>query len=278
MSFKLPLTIINKENNKIENKISNDCIIIIKKENVEECKNNTIQLNPNSSIYNIDMNNKQNIEEKEKYFNINEIKTSLIESLRKKKLGRKRKDDNSLSINNKYSDNSLRRKCKHIILKILIEFINKKISEIYNGNIGFGTNVKKLLNLNSKQNANVDVTYNKNFLNKTIGDIFSESISTSYSNYGLDHNKNLIKKLMGEEDINKKRYFNKLFNLTFLECLKHFRKSEIHYELIGLYDFDKLIQKYEIDSDYKNCLEYHFKNFEKIINNKKPRKKKEEIH
>ena len=236
----------------------------------EECKNNDIiQLYP---IIEIDNNNKNNNKQitQEKFFNSKE--TKLINSTKEKKiLGRKRKTDKSESINNKYSDSCLRSKCKHILLYNLKKFINKKIYEMYGGKIGYGAYVKNLLNLDYKQNKNVNVEYNKNFLNKKICDIFSESISNSYTNYKKDHNKSLIKELMEEEDITKKNYFNKLFNLTFLECLKHFRKDEFIPELKGFDEYDNEIKKYDNDLDYKECLDYQLKHFEEIINKKKSR-------
>lgn len=259
----------NKEYN--NNKIINNFQINPKDEKSEESKNNDItQNNTESLISSNSINNNQNIQGT--LFKTKEIKISNIK--KKKRLGRKKKTDKSKSINNKFADSCLRTKCKHILSVKLIKFINNKIYEIYNGKIGDGIYIKKLLKVNYRQNANVNVKYNKDFLNKTIGDIFSENISTSYTNFKIDHNKILIKQLMEEEDISKKNYFNKLFNLTFLECLKHFRKDEFIPELNGLDEYENEIKKYDDDLNYKKCLDFHLKNYEKLINKKRSRESK----
>ena len=260
----------NKEYN-MDNKIINNFQINPKDDKTEESKNNDIiQTNTESLISNNSINNNQNIQGI--LFRTKEIKISNIK--KEKRLGRKKKTDKSKSINNKFADSCLRTKGKHILSVKLIKFINNKINEIYNGKIGNGITIKKLLKISYNQNGNVNVKYNKDFLNKTIGDIFSENISTSYTNFKLDHNKILIKQLMEEEDISKKNYFNKLFNLTFLECLKHFTKEEFIPELNGLDEYENEIKKYDDDLNYKKCLDYYLKNYEELINKKRSRKSK----
>ena len=73
---------------------------------------------------------------------INKLKNDLTQPLKKKR-GRT-KTGNSELTHNRFSDDNLRRKCKHIVLQITMDFINEKISEIY-GNIGQGIFIKKLL-------------------------------------------------------------------------------------------------------------------------------------
>ena len=50
----------------------------------------------------------------------------------------------------KFRDDHLKRKCKHLVIESAIEFINKKISEVYGGDIGEGLLKKKLLKLNQE--------------------------------------------------------------------------------------------------------------------------------
>ena len=59
---------------------------------------------------------------------------------------------------------------------------------------------KQLLTINGNQNSNAIIKFNQNFLNKKLRDIFSKKISTKYTNFDPNHNKNLIKDLMEEED------------------------------------------------------------------------------
>ena len=190
-------------------------------------------------------------------------------------MGRKRGRAGGKSDHNKYSDDNLRRKVKHLTLKKLLDFINTKIEEKYNTNLGYGVFIKKLLTINQKQKSEASIQFNKDFLNKPIGEIFSENISTRYTNYPLSHNKILIKLLLKDEDINKRMYFNKLFNLTFMDTIKHIRGSEKKEELIGLEELDSIKKEYEDDKDYVQLLDYYFREFESILKNKRNRKVKE---
>ena len=239
--------------------------------NINNFKNTEIPTNQSNSEE-LKTDEKNNLE-------IHEIEIDISNESKKSQsqLGRKKARNGSEGKHNKFSDDNLRRKIKHIILSNIMDFINEKIYIMYNGNIGQGINTKKLLTLNHIQKSNVIVQYNKEFLNKTLGDIFSENISTRFTNFPKEHNKNLIENLKSELDESKRNYFNKLFNLTFLQGLKHFRESETINELIGLKKFNELIKKFEFDEDYTKCLDYYIHNFETIINNKKSRNKKKKI-
>lgn len=190
--------------------------------------------------------------------------------LLKRKKGRQRNSDN----HNKFSDDNLRRKCKHLVLSSLFIFINQKINEACTNNIGKGVCTKKLLSLNQKQKSESSIKFNKVFLKKTIGDILSENISGKYTNFPSTHNKNLVNYLKNDINENNRNYFITLFNLSFLDCLKHFRGSEIIPSLKGLIGFDNIKDNYKEDEDYLKTLEYYIKNFEEIINNKRERKKR----
>ena len=156
-------------------------------------------------------------------------------------------------------------------------FINQKIYNIYGGK-GNGIFKKQLKLLNHNQKKNASVKFNQNFSYKKLGEIFSENVSGRYTNFPLIHNKRLILSLINEKDEIKKKYFIDLFNITFLEYLKHFRGEIFLKELEGLTCFENL--KEEIKSkckeegdDYVEVLDYYFNNYEKIVNNKRPRLK-----
>lgn len=230
-----------------------------------------MNLNESNNIPTSQLNNGGNNKQER---NKNEEKELEDEDSKEKKiLGKKRKASNIRKKHNKFWDDNLRRKIKHIILSNLMAFINRKIYEFYNGDLGEGILIKKLLTLNQQQTANAIIDYNIKFLDKKIGEIFSENISTNYTNYPKEHNKKLIQKLTEEEDINKRIYFINLFNLTFLQCLKHFRKSENIKELNGFIDYDELIKQFNKEKDYKECLEYYIQHYEEIIRRKKSRKR-----
>ena len=190
------------------------------------------------------------------------------------RLGRKRKNDDTPGSHNKYSPDNILRKCKHIILRQLMEFINHKIKEMYNGKIGNGLFKKELLILNKEQKFNSNVIYNKNFLNKNLGDIFSDDISSKYSNFPPDHNKRIIMMLKNEEDQNKKNYFEKLFNITYLHSINHFIGFQKIDELNGLKCFSELKYEMNEEKEYIDCIEYFLKNYELLTMQKKPRNRK----
>jgi hypothetical protein len=186
----------------------------------------------------------------------------------------KKRGRNSSGEHNKFSDDNLRRKVKHIVLSETMKFINNKINEFYEGNIGNDIFRKKLLRINQKQKANAKVQFNQEFLDKKLGDIFSEDISTRYTSYPLNLNKQIITDLKNEADDNKRIYFNNLFNISFLECLKHFRGDIVINELIGLSGMKDVEETYKGNNEFLETLKYYIMNYENIINRKKKRNRK----
>lgn len=93
----------------------------------------------------------------------------------------------------------MRRKCKFIVLSHVMNFINKKLVEMYKY-IGNGIREKQLKQINKAQIANANIEYNKSFLTKTLKQIFSDNISTRYTSLPPTKNKILIDELMNETD------------------------------------------------------------------------------
>ena len=230
-------------------------------------------------IYNIDEENSFN--QKERLYQImnlcttNEFNYSKTEN---KLINNKREKEGvevSEKKHTKYSYDNLKRECKHLVIENVIKFINKKIYEVYEGNIGNGLANKKLLKLNQSQKINADVEFNKIFITKTIKEILSQNITRQVKLYDLDHNKNIINIIISE----KKDKFEKLFNLTFIECVDHFIGNKNIEELSGLKLFSELkeqiLNKYKEDGEsYYENLEILLKDFENKINKAKPRKKR----
>jgi len=79
----------------------------------------------------------------------------------KKTLGRKRKLDEGLGEHNKFSDDNILRKCKHVVLNSILSFINKKIKIVYSNEDKMILKEKRLLKLKQNQSINSKTNYNK---------------------------------------------------------------------------------------------------------------------
>ena len=269
-----------EENNFFEEEKINNSI----HENINKSNNNNQELNERTTKFNSN-DNKDNFfgdlkkeENEEDIFNTKKIENKQNKEKEKKKCGRKKKNDGNNKIeHNKFSDDNLRRKIKHLVLKYIFILINNIISVIFEGNIGKGIFKKELRTINYSQKANVSIAFERNFLTKKLKDIFSENITGRICNYPKDYNRKLIYKLTNDNDESKRNYFINLFNLDFFQCLKHFR-GEIKVDILeGLTCFndikDEIKNKYDKDGEeYYETLEYYLNNYEEIINKKRPRK------
>ena len=212
---------------------------------------------------------KQNIQNENSSFNIhNTLNHIIIEE--DKNVGRKRKRPCvNGKTHDKFADDNLRRKIKHLVLESLFIFINKKIKEICKNNNNKGNFEIQLLKINKKQKSEAKIEHDKEFLKKSLGDIFSVNITEKYKNYPLNQNKQIINFLKNTEKFGNPEYFRNLFNLSFLKCLKHYRGDEKIMELEGLEGIEIVKDKFKEDKDYLKNLEYYINNYETIINNKK---------
>jgi hypothetical protein len=120
------------------------------------------------------------------------------------KYGRKRKDSLETGKHTKYSGDNLFRKCKGILLNSLFILINKIIADNYQNDPDYDEKTQKLLKINQKQIINSDVKFNKEFIYKKLGDIFSDDVTLRCRRYNIKHNKILIQSLINEKDENKK--------------------------------------------------------------------------
>lgn len=200
---------------------------------------------------------------------------------KKKKCGRKRKNENNTNEHNKFSDDNVRRRIKHLLFKYLLEFMNVKIKNIYNNKIGQGFFIKQLQTLNQSQVSNAKITFNQQLLEKNLREIFSDKVTGKLTNVSSEHNKNLIDKLMNEEDIVKRDYFQNLFNLKLKNCFEHFSGNKVIDELEGMQLFNETseikseyLEKYDDGKEYIQQLEYYLKDYENIIKNKRARRER----
>ena len=202
-----------------------------------------------------------------------------------KKRGRKRKreeiDNNDTKIHNKFSDDNLRKKCKNIVLKSILEFINKKIKEQYNDKICRGKFKKELKILDQEKKVKSTVSFDKSFINKTLKEIFSGDISARFYNFPRNYNKIIIESLIEDIDEERRKYFIKLFDITFIDCLKYFREDKEALnigELNGLKQISSIKEELimEHGTEYFETFINYLQNFEDIINNKRARKRRKE--
>ena len=191
----------------------------------------------------------------------------------KKKIGRKKKEFEGLGQHNKFSDDNIINKIKHAILQKARIFINQKIKTLCVNEDGKILQKNVLFKLKQNQLESSKSAYDKEFLRKTLGEIFSQEISSKYILHPSTHNKNLIEFLMDDKNEKNKIIFCRIFNLTFVECLEHFRGSKKFEVLEGINNLEDYLKEKNFEEDKEYCIlfKYFVNNFEKIILEKKQR-------
>ena len=103
--------------------------------------------------------------------------------------------------------------------------------------------------VNQSQKINANAEFNRKFISQSLKEILSQNITKQITIYDLDHNKKVIEKIILE----KKDKFEKLFNLTFIECVKHFIGDKKIEELNGLTLFtelkEQILKKHKKDGE-----------------------------
>jgi hypothetical protein len=195
-----------------------------------------------------------------------------FEQLKENLLNRKTKSEEPKK-HSRFSGDNLRRKLKNIILNYALEFLNKKIKQIYKENIGNGIFKKELLPINRSIKSNTSVEFNINLLYKTLGEIFSCNISCKYKQYFKNHNRIIIDRLLKDKDENIVSYFKKLFNITFLQCIEKFNGSDEIKELEGFTKFSEIKELLPEESEYIEAMENYLNNYVVKLVNKKTKNK-----
>ena len=181
-------------------------------------------------------------------------------------------------IHNEFKFDNITNRLKNNLMKSFLSFINKKIEEKYE----FSEEMKdlKLYVLNNSLASNSNIKFNRALINMTFKEIFSNKVSTKCKKVSQDQNKNAINNLLNDKDEERRNYFNKIFNLKFIDVLKYLRGETEGLEILEGLEFDKVcwnkIQKKE------NLLRYFtllMSCYEKLWEERKPRnreKKKKE--
>ena len=241
---------LNKE--KINIKYSN-----LSESNIENCPTgydtNLLQNEPNLELnYN---------KKKEKIFNVTK------DSKKKKKLGRKRKNEKP-GKHSKFSPDNITRKLKTKFFEALLIFINSNIIKY--------TKYSILLKLEKEFNTNTSVKFNQNLLKQTLRTIFSNNIGKKYiDKCDENFNKEIIDNIYNE----KKTKVTDILDMTFLQCLEQFRGTRHYKQLEGLEKtyqnvIKSLKENEENNEEYIQHFEELVKTFEHYYNKKKEKKKK----
>ena len=158
----------------------------------------------------------------------------------------------------KYNFDILRRKLKILVINKAFKFIQSKIKNN-------GDKLKKI-EANVKREKKIDEE--RIFMNKTLGEIFSNKVSDRFSTIQnkVDYNKEKIDKLR-----NSNNELKNIFDITFIQCLNHFIGKESLELLNGMTTFEKIAFNDEI---LKTNLWYVCSNYEKLIMTSRPRNSK----
>jgi len=263
-----------KEEGKMYSKDNNKSVIF----KIKNDDSFAFKQNNNYNMSEINKGENLSINEKRKNSSIDILEALKPEYIDKKdifkQLGKKRANINSYSKHSKFSEDNLQRKCITIVLNNTLEFINERIKKIYNGNIGNGLNCKKLFSVKMYLRPNYStIDFIKNLFHKTLGEIYSDNISMKYTNYLPNHNILMIKNLLNEKDQDKRIYLEKLFGITFIQCIKKFAGIYNSEELDGFITFNEYKDKLNQDPEYLEAFKNYLINFEENIKKKKPKEK-----
>ena len=209
---------------------------------------------------------------------------------KKRKLGRRRNEEkenqNNDAVNNyhhdKYGNDNILKKIKHISIYSCFNFINETLEKIYNK---YPTKKKfehQLIKLDHAIIKDTKVEINKSILDNSMKWIITNKTSSKYKKYDGNHNKTLLEKSLldcNEEDKNK---LELMLNMKYKEFLDFYRGNKPEYNQIfeGLVTFEQYYKSENFLKDnqdhenYKKELEKYLNNYEKILKDIKGRKLK----
>ena len=200
-----------------------------------------------------------------------------------KLLGQKRESEN----HNKFAFDNLVRKIKSKLVSAILIILNKSLQKEEKTEIKTPLketkkqkkgDIKSECFLKPEQSIMLDtkVKYNLDLLKMTLREIFSKNVSEKVKNYSkehqLDYNKNFIEKIKDDE---RKEKTNAILDMTFLQCMEHYRGSKRYNVLSGLeIEYEKDIEQMSDDVEYMENFIEHLKYFEVLYANKKSRNSK----
>ena len=245
-------------NNRLENEMGNN--------NFEE-SNNTEN---NEEIYNNSIDN-----EKKDYKFIN-LSGSKLENFSTGYSSNLSKNENSYLNNFKkkeklFNYDNMTRKFKRVFFESILNFIKSSMKKVQTSANKYEKPI--LLKIEQHFISDTNVNFNKDLIQKKLRQIFSNNVSSKYSNYGLDYNRKLIEKIYNEKIQTK---VIDILEMTFLECLEHLRGSKHYEQLEGLENVYEIVinelEKKENDEYMVNFKEF-VNRFEQYYENKRSREK-----
>lgn len=219
---------------------------------------------------------------KSKIFDIKKDKKRNI-NINTNMLGRKRKDEENGGKHTKFDFDNTVRKIKSNLFDVIKNYMNNSLKEEEGEEILPKEKQRKrkiyfdtecFLKLEQKTVVSTNVEENKALLNMTLREIFSRNVSEkakNYSSYGLEHNKYFIQQLLLNE---RKKRTNEILDMTFLQCLEHFRGSKYYPTLRGLEkQYENVINKMKEkeNDEYIANFKKYLQTFEQLYSQKSPR-------
>ena len=240
--------------------------------------NSTPERNDEAQNNNINAINEENVNENNNMLN------------KKRKLGRRsneekenqNKDEVNENYHDKYRNDNLLKKIKHISIDSCIKFINGILKKIYKTFPKKKKFEHQLIILDHFIIKDTKVEANKCMLDNSMKWIITNKISSKCKNYDRNHNRILLEKsllICNEEDKNK---LELLLNMKYIDYLDFYRGNKPEYNKIlkGLATFeqycksDDLLNNHHDHENYKKELENYLINYEKKLNEIKGRKPK----
>lgn len=158
----------------------------------------------------------------------------------------------------KYRQDCLRRRLRKFVLKYAFIFIKEKIKN----------NCDVIKKIGNPKTNNKNIAYEKEFTYQTLGEIFSAPINSKNTTIQDrdNFNKNKIDYLKSS-DITLKN----IFDVTFIDCLKHFMGIKTLNILKGMKTFEEIKTSENIDKMEEKNLKFISSNYEEIMKRSKPR-------
>jgi len=197
-----------------------------------------------------------------------------------KRCGRKRKGSTRVAKHTDNSEDNMIIKAKTYVKKSLTDFINSKIRSINREN-----KYRELKDINKDEIISTNVKLNNILFQKKIRDIVTANLSDKFSTFPKEYNKDAIE-LIEKDENNDVTSVTLILDLTFLECLKYFRKDkdvindEKYACLAGLEKYYEKYPKYlegkKKNKEYIDKIISIIQRLEEIYKNKIPRRSRKE--